>query len=81
MITEKDIFKSYSEKIPVEKGCTNTSGGCFCSGECHHIVGFMVDGKFEADPNYDSTAFRKAQQNFHDLLNQKPNEKNSKSNF
>lgn len=33
------------EKIAVERGC-NSKDGCFCSGKCHEIIGWYINGKF-----------------------------------
>lgn len=46
MITVQDIDSS--KKIPVERGCAaSKQGGCFCTGRCHDIVGYIIGGKFE----------------------------------
>jgi hypothetical protein len=48
MITQNDL----NDKIPIHRGC-KAPNGCFCTGKCKEIIGYLVNGKIEYLPKQD----------------------------
>lgn len=63
MITQKDL----KGKIPIHRGC-NATDGCFCTGRCKEVIGYLVDGKIEYLQKVDDNL----KQQYKDSLFQQP---------